>query len=439
MRGIFLMPYPTIMKLSDLYEVFQESTGVTTDTRKHLTGSLFFALSGDNFNGNKFAQDALDKGASKAVVDDPSLKGPDFIIVPDSLETLQRLANFHRLKWPFPVIALTGSNGKTTSKELLVTALSTELQVGYTQGNLNNHVGVPLSLLSIPTSSQVAVIEMGANHQGEIANLSSIVQADHGFITNYGKAHLEGFGGIQGIIEGKSEIYTQLKKDGGKAWIRCDDPIQVERSEGLSRFSYGPCAEADYPVYSVDKDPSVTVSVAYKDEVLKTKLTGAYNFSNLAIAIALSSYLGVSPSSIKKGLENYSPANNRSQLERRGTNLIIRDYYNANPDSMKGALENLASINKEQKVAILGDMFELGDQSALEHQKIATILREYSIDVAILIGKNFKQVELPEALQFSSTKEALDHLQLKPIENSTILLKGSRGMRLEELLPALGY
>lgn len=427
------------MKLSELYEVFQNSTGVSTDTRKHLSGSLFFALSGAHFNGNEYAPEALDKGAVKAVVDDPTFKGDDFIVVSDTLHTLQRLANYHRLKWPFPVIALTGSNGKTTSKELLVAALRTEFQVGFTQGNLNNHIGVPLTLLSIPCSSQVAVIEMGANHQGEIASLSSIVQPDHGFITNYGKAHLEGFGGVQGIIKGKSELYDQLKKDGGKAWVRCDDPIQVQRSEGLSRFFYGPCQGADYPIYPEEQDSSAFLSAQFQNEILKTQLTGAYNFSNLAVATAISSYLGVPSPRIQKGLANYQPANDRSQLERRGTNLIIRDYYNANPDSMQGAIQNLASLGKGRKVAILGDMFELGDQSKVEHQKTAHLLQEYQIEVALLIGTNFKEVQLPDAWQFSSTQEALEFLQNHPFENSTILLKGSRGMRLEELLPALGY
>ena len=428
------------MDIPALYQLFLESTGVSTDTRKIQPGNLYFALKGDNFDGNAFAEKALKSGADYAVVDDLKFKSSGdkrFIFVENALEALQQLALHHRKQFRIPVIGLTGSNGKTTSKELLAAALRPRYKVGFTQGNLNNHIGVPLTLLNLTNDREIAIIEMGANHQKEIEFLSSICLPDHGFITNYGKAHLEGFGGVQGIIKGKSELYANLRERGKTAWINCVDEEQKKQSQGIAtRYYFGDCEDADYPVQKLPATDEGMVRVRFEGLEVTTQLTGDYNFSNIAVAVAIARYFGVADHLIKEGLEAYEPANNRSQVATAGSNVIYKDYYNANPDSMQAAIENFAKVKAQAKWVILGDMFELGEESAHEHQLIADMLAQYAFEKVILVGKAFQKVSL-NCTKVATTEEAWAIIrELKP-EHKTMLIKGSRGMTLEKVAEEL--
>jgi UDP-N-acetylmuramoyl-tripeptide--D-alanyl-D-alanine ligase len=426
--------------LPSLYELFLRAQGISTDTRQLKPGALFIALEGENFDGNQFLEQALDKGALAAI---GSEKRPDlqaYHQVPNPLETLQELARLHRRQLNIPVIGLTGSNGKTTSKELLVSTLQQKFQVGATQGNLNNHIGVPLTLLNLPKEAEVAVIEMGANHQKEIAFLSRIARPDHGFITNYGKAHLEGFGGVEGIVKGKSELYDFLAESHGTAWVNREDQRQMEKSQIVSqRYFYGDHPQAHYPLKRLGTNERGQLKVIFEGLEIQASLTGSYNFSNLAVAAALSRHLGLSPPQIKQGLEEYRPQNNRSQLEEVGSNLLYRDYYNANPDSMEGALESLALLAHPQKWVVLGDMFELGAETHQEHQAIAEQLKKCSLEQIILVGEAFAQTTPPPGTrQFATTEEAVHFMEKAQPQNKLILIKGSRGMHLEDVAAVLG-
>lgn len=419
-----------------IYSLYLQSEGVSTDTRTLKEGQLFFALSGPNFNGNEFAQEALEKGAAAAVCDDGQLKGPRIIQSNNSLLSLQELARYHRDSLEFPIIGLTGSNGKTTSKEILVSVLGQKFKVGATAGNLNNHIGVPLSILNLPRDTQIAIIEMGANHQGEIAFLSDIAKPDHGFITNYGKAHLEGFGGVQGIIKGKSELYENLGRHGNTAWINIEDPIQKERSEGLKRFFFGDSDQADYTIRRAKENNEGQVAVTLDNERIQSQLFGDFNFGNLAVAAALGKYFGLSKEDIKAGIEQYAPRNNRSQREKGRYNELIRDYYNANPNSMQGAIENFARLNGDSKWLILGDMFELGEEARKEHQAIVDLINEYPWERVMLIGEHFAALDT-EHQQLRTTNEAVALMEAEKPKEKIILLKGSRGMQLERVADLL--
>ncbi len=420
------------MTIQEIYQVYQPAAGVSTDTRNIKAGQLFFALKGENFNGNKFAQQAIESGATYAIIDEAEFNGPNCILVDDALDTLQKLARHHRQQLKIPFIGLTGSNGKTTSKELVAAALSPRYHVGFTQGNLNNHIGVPLTILNLAPQSEIAIIEMGANAQKEIEFLSSISIPDIGFITNYGKAHLEGFGGPEGVIKGKSELFENLRKHGNMAWVNIQDPIQLEKSLGIDQKTYGASEDADFPVYPLDSKDSF-VQVSYQGFAIHSKLTGAYNFSNLAIAVSLAAHFGLSAEEIKAGIESYQPTNNRSQLERGKLNLMVKDFYNANPSSMEAALLNFVALkDKEQneKWVILGDMFELGEYEAEEHQKIADLAISQAYEKVILVGEAFFQTK-GDAQKFPSTDDLLNWLKSKVPSEKLILVKGSRGMRLE--------
>lgn len=425
------------MDIQHIYQAYQGCTAVSNDTRKLPHGAMYVALKGPNFDGNQFIKQALKAGARYCLSDDPAQQGPSVINVNNTLTTLQELATHHRRQWSIPVIGLTGSNGKTTSKELLHAVLSQKYRVGYTHGNLNNHIGVPLTILNLSANSEIAIVEMGANHQGEIAQLSAIAQPDYGFITNYGKAHLEGFGGIEGIIKGKSELYDYLRSHQKTAWINCSDALQREKSEGIAaRYFFGNCKNADFPVHEAEISESGTVNISINNSTIKSKLTGSYNFSNLAVAAAAGKYFEVPLPLIKKGLENYSPHNNRSQLEQLDTNLVIKDYYNANPDSMEGAIRNLLELKRKAKWVILGDMFELGESSAKEHQKITDSLAHPEIESVILIGQAFAETS-GVGKRFLTTPEAVAYVQEQAPQHKTILIKGSRGMQLEKIATAL--
>ncbi len=422
------------MTISELYTLFQNQGKISTDTRDIAEGAIFFALKGDRFNGNLFAKQALEKGASYAVIDESLYEDhPKIIVVEDVLATLQQLANFHRKALGIPIIALTGSNGKTTTKELISSVLSQKYRTVATHGNLNNHIGVPLTLLTMDKDTEIGVVEMGANHLKEIEALCNIAEPDFGVITNFGKAHLEGFGSVEGVIRGKSELYTYLKANQKLIFVNLDDLIQMKQLGEYPKFyGFGKSKKTDCPVLFTSAAPEVVIEVA--NTSINSNLIGSYNYTNIAIAIAIGSYFKVSLKSIKRGIETYVPANNRSQILYSNGHKIILDAYNANPSSMEAAIHNLSALDDANKLAILGDMFELGSEAEIEHQRIADLLEASGDIEGILVGENFSRVK-SDLIRFK-TFEDLEKAFLKtPLSgNRTILIKGSRGMKLERML-----
>lgn len=426
------------MTIESLYQLFLKCNSVCTDTRKINKGDLFFALKGDNFNGNKYAKEALTKGATYAVIDEEEFHITNqTIFVDDVLNTLQLLANHHRNQLKTPIIALTGSNGKTTTKELINVVLSQKFKTTATQGNLNNHIGVPLTLLSMTAATEIGIVEMGANHQKEIEFLCNIAQPDYGLITNYGKAHLEGFGGVEGVIKGKSEMFAHLIKNNKTVYLNLNDPTQVEKSKGANTFTFG--NTETNPKVAIDFiEAQPFVKTKYNNEIINSQLIGDYNFNNIAIAIALGDYFKVETHKIKSAIENYVPSNNRSQIIEKHSNKIILDAYNANPTSMKAALLN---FNKQEgkKVAILGDMFELGKEAETEHQIIADLASSLKIDRIYLIGENFFKSNINDnkTTKFESFDEFKQLFNAEEFKKTSFLIKGSRGMALERTLESL--
>ena len=350
------------MKIQKLHSLFLECHGICTDTRKLKKNDLFFALKGDNFNGNTYAEQAIKLGAKYAIVDESDFNtSSNTILVDDALKSLQALATFHRSYLNTPIIALTGSNGKTTTKELINAVLSQHYKTTATVGNLNNHIGVPLTLLSMTKDTEIGIVEMGANHQKEIEFLCNLAKPDYGYITNFGKAHLEGFGGAEGVIKGKSEMYDFLIENNKTIFVNGLDPIQVEKTKQANRYIFGNNHDFDAKIEFIEAQPNV--KVRFSDLDIQSHLIGTYNFSNIAAAIAIGHFFKVSPNKIKLGIENYIPTNNRSQVLTKGSNKIILDAYNANPTSMHAALLNFEKLNDKIKVAILGDMFELGKEA----------------------------------------------------------------------------
>ncbi len=421
------------MQIKQLYQLFIKSDGAITDTRKIKKNTLFFALKGENFNGNSFAEEALKKGASHAIIDDEKYNtNPNTILVDDVLQTLQKLANYHRQKLNIPIISLTGSNGKTTTKELINAVLSQKYNTVATQGNLNNHIGVPLTLLSMTQKTEIGIVEMGANHQKEIAFLANITNPNYGVITNFGKAHIEGFKGIKGVIKGKSELYDYLIKNQQFIFYNLDDAIQTQKLNTYpNKKSFGQTTNADITIKFLSANPFVTLSC--NDEVIQTQLIGSYNFTNIAIAITIGNYFNVPQENIKKAIENYVPSNNRSQLIAKNSNTIILDAYNANPTSMKAALDNFANLPDNNKIAFLGDMFELGKDALKEHQDIALYAEKLGLEDTFLIGENFYNVKT-NLKKYKNLNELVIFLKNISLKNKTILIKGSRGMTLERIL-----
>ena len=415
------------MEIKELYRLYKDQYLVDTDTRKIRQGTIFFALKGENFNGNKFAEEAIKKGASYAVIDEEEYATNEkIILVKNVLKTLQNLANNHRRELGIPIVGLTGSNGKTTTKEVINAVLSKKYSTNATLGNLNNHIGVPLTLLSMNPKTEVGIVEMGANHHGEIKLLSEISEPSLGYITNFGKAHLEGFGSVEGVIEAKSELYDFIIKSKGKVVVNQEDKIQMERSKGANQIFF------DESVEFLSANPFVSLS--YKDKVIQSNLLGQYNYNNIAAAITIGQYFNVQLDDIKEAIESYIPKNNRSQVIKRGSNEIILDAYNANPTSMKAALENFDKLSGENKVVILGDMFELGKDSGVEHQNIALLSESLHITKVILVGNNFNSVTTIAALKFKEFEDVKSYLQNNPMNETRILIKGSRGMALERCL-----
>lgn len=422
----------------------QANQKICTDTRKAEKGALFFALRGPNFNANELAQKALDLGCSYAIIDDAAFKTNEkMILVEDSLKALQALANHHRKQLTIPVLGITGSNGKTTSKELVNAVLSKKFKTLATEGNLNNHIGVPLTVLSITKEHEFAIIEMGANHQGEINELCEIAEPGFGIITNIGKAHLEGFGGIEGVKKGKSELYKYISKRQGKIFLHGDDDVLQELAKENDKITYG--TKKLYDVVGKLKQGAEKVQFAWRTrytaselqsaEFIQTNIVGIYNYYNLLCAACVGNYFKVDVTDINAALSHYEPSNNRSQLHKTEKNTLILDYYNANPTSMRAAIENFANIQAENKMLVLGDMLELGEESLKEHKMIIDLLKEKNLDDYLLVGPIFNSIQYEKS--FVDSDKALEFLQNHTTAQKTILIKGSRGIKLEKVLSAL--
>lgn len=420
------------MNIEQFYPLFLQADKVTIDSRKIARNDIFFAFSGDNFNAATLAEKAIEDGALAVVVEQAEFENKDknIFYVPSTLEFLQQLAIHHRNQLTIPFIGLTGSNGKTTTKELIHAVLSEKFNVQYTYGNLNNHIGVPLTILSIKPEHEMAVIEMGANHQKEIEFLCTVSKPDFGYITNFGKAHLEGFGGFEGVIKGKSELYDYLKENHQTIIVNENDPIQVEKTENYSpKITFGK-AESDYNFEPFSKDHFV--GLIYQGERTVSKLTGEYNFTNLCAAASLGLHFGISFEQIKHAVEQYTPTNMRSQVVRKENRTLVLDTYNANPSSMTASLHNFITF-EGSKTIIIGDMLELGAESEKEHQNILELAKTLGFDTIITVGKHFKGVNSSE-LAFENTVELTEYLQQHKVQSENILLKGSRGIALEKVI-----
>ncbi|MCK5400207.1 MAG: UDP-N-acetylmuramoyl-tripeptide--D-alanyl-D-alanine ligase [Flavobacteriaceae bacterium] len=424
------------MTIEKLHQIFLTCSSVCTDTRTIKTDDLFFALKGDTFNANTFAKEAIKKGAKYAIIDEEEYAiNSNYILVNNVLNTLQQLAKYHRTYLNIKIIALTGSNGKTTTKELINCVLQKKYKTVATKGNLNNNIGVPLTLLSMDSTTEIGIVEMGANHLKEIEFLCNITNPDYGYITNFGKAHLEGFGSLEGVIEGKSELYLHLKQNNKLIFINADDDLQLKQLKDYNNYySFGTSKKAQVKIECIDANPYVQIK--YNNKVIKSKLIGKYNFSNISAAIAIGNYFKISTIDIKSAIETYSPENNRSQIIEKDSNTIILDAYNANPTSMKAALDNFDSMEGKHKIAILGDMFELGQDAEKEHQTFVEYVAQLHLDEIYLVGENFyktniKSNKIKYYRTFENLKAALKETNIK---NHTMLIKGSRGMALERVL-----
>jgi len=438
-----------IMTTAELYNIYKKHPVISTDTRKIIPGSLFFALKGEKFDANTFAEQAIASGAAYAVIDNPEYqKGDQYLSVEDVLVALQDLARYHRRQLTIPVVGLTGTNGKTTTKELINAVLSQHFDTYATQGNLNNHIGVPLTILSINASHEAAVIEMGANHQKEIELLCTISQPSHGLITNVGKAHLEGFGGVEGVKKGKGELYDYLKASNGITFVNSDsaDLMAMQNARSLKNVTFYGSIDLDNLVSGqlIENSPYLTLqwtnNTTGKSYEVKSQLTGAYNLDNILAAICIGVYFKLTPEQINAGISGYQPKNNRSQITQTATNTLICDYYNANPSSMAVAIENLGKIEAKHKVLVLGDMFEMGEESAAEHEAIIKKAMETPVDKRIFIGGEFASQksefgsQKSGAIFYNTAEDAIAGLKANPIRNATVLIKGSRGMALERLV-----
>lgn len=427
------------MDIPQIHACFLTCSSVSIDTRKIGTNSMFVSLKGANFDANSFASEALEKGASYVLIDNKDYYiDKRTILVENTLTTLQELSKFHRNYLGLPIIALTGSNGKTTTKELFQIVLSKKYRTKATLGNLNNHIGVPLTLLSFTKDTEIGIVEMGANHQKEIAFLCEIAQPDYGYITNFGKAHLEGFGGVEGVIKGKSEMYNYLSSYNKKVFVNIDDTIQVSKTALMSQITFSTTDLNSFvKVEHIEANPFVKVVI--ENTTIQSNLIGLYNATNIVAAITVGKYFNVDVADIKVAIEMYHPDNNRSQILHKGSNKIILDAYNANPSSMVVALQNFIQLKEINKVAILGDMFELGEESLFEHQQIVEKLQSEVNFNCFLIGKEFYDVKVSHQYLFFflTFDEFIEYFKVNPFQNSLLLIKGSRGMALERTLDYL--
>lgn len=434
---------PTFTTIASIYEHFKQFPVICTDSRNILPDSIFFALSGSNFDGNQFAESALNNGCRYAIIDNPLYcKDNRYLLVANVLETLQSLATYHRNRFSIPVIGITGTNGKTTTKELITAVLRKKYNLISTQGNLNNHIGVPITVLQIKYDTELAIIEMGANHIGEIAQLCGIAQPTHGIITNIGKAHLEGFGSFEGVIKAKSELYEFINNKNKQLFVNGDDELLMRLSENSNRSIYGIKAEYDYNFdYSIANPYAEIMYNAKSAEdnlLIHSQLVGAYNNANIAAAVAIGKFFNVESNLIKQAIEEYKPTNNRSQIVKTTKNQIILDAYNANPSSMKVALDNFFQMTHQKKITILGDMLELGENSKNEHKGIVEQILKNKVEDVILVGPIFSEIAASQGIKyFLTSEEAKIHFQQHPIENALILIKGSRGIKMEIIADVL--
>lgn len=425
------------MTIQELHSLFLQSNGVCTDTRSLKPNQLYFALGGESFNGNTFANQAIKQGALKAIIDQKEYEDTQTILTSNVLQTLQDLASYHRSYLGIPIIGITGSNGKTTTKELINAVLSQKFETYATQGNFNNHIGVPLTLLAMSQKTEIGIVEMGANHQKEIESLCKISKPNYGLITNFGKAHLEGFEGIEGVIKGKSELYTYLQNNKGTVFVYDLDSIQMEKSKSIDKIKTFGSPQSDYPVTLESTNPTITIKA---DSIsINSKIIGTYNFTNIGVAATVGSYFKLSKNDIKKGIESYLPENSRSQhIQKQGYSIIL-DAYNANPTSMAAALHNLQTQNTSNTIAFIGDMFEIGDTTLQEHQDILHLTHSLGINQVIAIGPIFGESNiLNEGQQVFKDFETFTQTYVPIIpKDSIILIKGSRGMKMERILDLL--
>ncbi|HAF28959.1 MAG TPA: UDP-N-acetylmuramoyl-tripeptide--D-alanyl-D-alanine ligase [Bacteroidales bacterium] len=430
------------METEDLYQIFLKSKKIIIDSRNAEENSLFFALKGETFDGNAYAKSALDKGCPYAIIDkEEYVQGSNFILVENVLKSLQSLANYHRKQLNIPIVAITGTNGKTTTKELVASVLSKKFHVSFTKGNLNNHIGVPLTLLSMDNNTQLGIVEMGANHINEIKTLCEIAEPDFGIITNIGKAHLEGFGSFENIIKAKSELYEYLKAKNGKVFYNSGNSLLKRIVEGmnLDTIAFG---SLNSPVYgeiiSSEQYLSLKINLGDFETKINTQLIGNYNLENVLAASCIGHYYNIEPELIVSAIEEYVPTNNRSQFLKTTKNNLFLDAYNANPTSVEAAIKNFSQMPSNDKCIILGDMLELGSDSRLEHQKILDLLKENRFDQIFLIGEIYYSLENGnDILKFKNVDEFKIWLEKNNIVNSNVLIKGSRGIRLEKIVELL--
>jgi UDP-N-acetylmuramoyl-tripeptide--D-alanyl-D-alanine ligase len=436
---LFLLPFIYLnfdsMQIQNLYSIYLQYPSIQTDTRKIKKGDLFFALKGENFNGNKFAKQALELGAAYAIVDEEiDSQNEKIIKVDDVLINLQALAKYHREQFTIPFIAITGSNGKTTTKELIHAVLSTTYKTYTTEGNLNNHIGIPLTILKIKNDAELAIVEMGANHKKEIEGYCKYTLPTHGLITNCGKAHLEGFGGVEGIKKGKGELFDFIRATNGTAFLMNDYDYLQQMSSGISSiYTYG-TSNADVVGNVVQDDTFLKVQITKGiNEIITTKLVGNYNLPNLLAAVSIGTYFKVDAKKIKEALEAYTPSNSRSQLIKKDTTTIVLDAYNANPSSMKLAVENFAQIEAKNKVLLLGGMMELGEESIKEHIELVNLIKQFNFNDVVLVGGDFKKINHP-FIYFDNSILAKEWLKQKRFTDTYFLIKGSRSMQMERVL-----
>ena len=430
------------MKIERLYQIFLRSKKVTTDSRNVENDALFFALKGENFDGNAYAKNALENGCSFAIVDNPDyVQGDNYILVDDVLETLQLLGNYHRKQLNIPIIAITGTNGKTTTKELVAGVLCKKFTISHTIGNLNNHIGVPLTLLSMNENTQIGIVEMGANHINEIKNLCEIAEPDFGIITNIGKAHLEGFESIENIIKTKKELYDYLKLKDGKVFYNSNNSLlkKIIIELNLNAIAFGSLNNKVYgDIITSDRFLFVNIKMGNFQALIETQLIGNYNLENVLAAASIGYYNGINPELIVSAIEEYVPKNNRSQFLKTEKNNLFLDSYNANPTSVEASLKNFVSLKINNKYVILGDMLELGNESESEHEKIIGLLQDYSFDKIILVGNIYNSLKVPDKfLKFRDVSELENWLKNRNIAHSNVLIKGSRGIQLEKIVRLL--
>ncbi len=426
------------MIVQKLYELFLQNPVISTDSRNIPQNCIFFALKGENFDGNNFALQAIELGAKYAIIDNKNITlTQNLILVNDVLTTLQQLAAYHRKELGIPILAITGTNGKTTTKELVASVLSSKFITTFTQGNLNNHIGVPLTLLKMTANTEIGVVEMGANHSGEIRDLCQIADPDYGLITNIGKAHLEGFGSFEGVINTKTELYAHIRSKNGKLFVNESNTILKNQLKPLDQIIYyGENETVFLKGEIVSQTPYLNLRAWFPSGILylNTKLIGSYNFENVLAAACIGKFFGIDPLVIQKSIKNYLPQNNRSQLTKKGTIKIIMDAYNANPSSMHASIENFFLLQGENKLLILGDMLELGQTSAQEHQKLVTLIETKKFEKVFLIGENFSKTKTSKIFtKFISTNELLTFLKSQTFSDLLVLVKGSRKLQLEKV------